>query len=168
MKSFLKCLATGIAVVLVFCIIITTVLLRSGQEVKANESFEGINNIIEGNSEGNPYTIYELVPDDSMGEIGYMIDGQEPIDWKSQLREIPGSSSRKDYINTELRSLYASICAEDTSRPLTYKPYDESYLAKDGWESYTLSNPDIIPEGTSGYGMIENIGAGDYRLSCTY
>lgn len=168
MKSFLKCLATGIAVVLVFCIIITTVLLRSGQEVKANESFEGINNIIEGNSEGNPYTIYELVPDASMGEIGYMIDGQEPIDWKSQLREIPGSSSRKDYINTELRSLYASICAEDTSRPLTYKPYDESYLAKDGWESYTLSNPDIIPEGTSGYGMIENIGAGDYTLSCTY
>ena len=35
MKSFLKCLATGMAVVLVFCIIITTVLLRSGQEVKA-------------------------------------------------------------------------------------------------------------------------------------
>lgn len=168
MKSFLKCLATGMAVVLVFCIIITTVLLRSGQEVKANESFEGINNIIEGNSEGNPYTIYELVPDASMGEIGYMIDGQEPIDWKSQLKEIPGSSSRKDYINTELRSLYASICAEDTSRPLTYKPYDESYLAKDGWESYTLSNPDIIPEGTSGYGMVENIGAGDYTLSCTY
>lgn len=168
MKSFLKCLATGIAVVLVICIVITTVLLRSSQEVKANESFDGINNIIEGNSEGNPYTIYELVPDSNMGEIGYMIDGQEPIDWKSELKNIASSESRKNYINTELHNLFSSICSEDTTRPLTYKTYEESYLFQENWDSFTLANPDIIPAGTTGYGMIENIGAGDYTLSFTY
>ena len=79
MKSFLKCIAVGMSVVLVIGVVVTAVLLRSSQEIRANESFEGIDNIIAGNSEGNPFTIYELVPDASMGEIGYMIDGQELI-----------------------------------------------------------------------------------------
>lgn len=167
MKSFLKCVATGVAVVLVFCIVITTVLLRSSQEVQANVSFEGINNIISQNSEVNPFTIYELVPDSSMSEIGYMIDGQEPIDWKSELKNIANSISRKNYM-TDLYSLYSSIAAEDNTRPLTYSAYDESYEAKEGWQSYNLTSPDKIPAGTTGYGMIENIGAGDYTLSFSY
>lgn len=168
MKSFLKCIAVGMSVVLVIGVVVTAVLLRSSQEIRANESFEGIDNIIAGNSEGNPFTIYELVPDASMGEIGYMIDGQEPINWQRELKDISGSDSRKRYINDELRNLYSSIAAQDTSRPITYKAYEESYLPHDGWDSYTLSNPDVIASGTSGYGMIENVGNGSYNKAFEY
>lgn len=161
MKSVIKSMAKGLAVVLVLCIVLTTIIWNSRQSISANDAFDGIKDILNSNNEDNPFSIVELVPDEDMAELGYMVGGQEPVQWLNDLANISGPDSRKQYVS-DLKKKLKAIIASDVSKPITYKEYEESYVVADttDWNVLNLSKEETIESGNSGYRM-DDVGAGN-------
>ena len=161
MKSVIKSMAKGLAVVLVLCIIFTTIIWNSRQSISANDAFDGIKDILNSNNEDNPFRIIELVPDEDMAELGYLVGGQEPVQWLNDLANISGPDSRKHYIS-DLKKKLKAIIASDVSKPITYTEYEEAYAVADttDWNILNLSKEETIESGKSGYRM-DDVGAGN-------
>ena len=161
MKSVIKSMAKGLAVVLVLCIIFTTIIWNSRQSISANDAFDGIKDILNSNNEDNPFRIIELVPDEDMAELGYLVGGQEPVQWLNDLANISGPDSRKQYIS-DLKKKLKAIIASDVSKPITYTEYEEAYAVADttDWNILNLSKEETIESGKSGYRM-DDVGAGN-------
>lgn len=161
MKSVIKSMAKGLAVVLVLCIIFTTIIWNSRQSISANDAFDGIKDILNSNNEDNPFRIIELVPDKDMAELGYLVGGQEPVQWLNDLANISGPDSRKHYIS-DLKKKLKAIIASDVSKPITYTEYEEAYAVADttDWNILNLSKEETIESGKSGYRM-DDVGAGN-------
>lgn len=167
-KKVITSITCVLAVVMVTCLVMTSILLRSQQQVDANVAFNGIDSIIAANSVDNKYKIVELVPDTAMAEFGYLIKGQEPKQWKITLQGMNNRANRIAYMD-ELAQLLSGISSKDNVKPLKYTKYSEEYAVEnsEGWNKLLLSNEEILQKGTSGYTMQEMTG-GDYDYSYSY
>lgn len=176
MNSYVKKLtASVITVFLIFGILLTTLILRSSVYVKANVSFNGISAIIGNSTQDKPFRIVEMVPDDSVAEIGYMVEGKEPINWLDEVSNL-NNAQRATFVNTTLKNKLADITdAPNTQNTnlLHYETYVESYVPKidgnEGWNILKLNETEVIPANTTGYGMT-NIGSGlgSYSFNSDY
>ena len=172
MNSFSKKLTVSvIAIFLIFGIVITTLILRSSADVKANVSFGGISSIIGGSSETAPFNIVELTPEQSMAELGYMVDGSEPVDWINDISNMYNSTNengenvtydRAKYVNETLKNRLAPILDGDgeyNTNLLHYEPYEEKYVVNqnelEDWKVLNLTGTETIPAGQSGYKMVD-------------
>lgn len=94
MSKFRKIVVIPITLILVgCCVVVSLVLHNSLTKVDANVAFNGISGIIDSHSENSTFNIVEVVPDASQASIGYLIDGQEPVDWKKGLSTISGTAT---------------------------------------------------------------------------
>ena len=140
----------GIATLLTAALVVTGVHFSQTDAV-AKETFTGILDIVDANSADNPFQIFEIVPDTvsynlvvdgeeinvpmSMGELGYYIDGAEPIGLSANLANLSTQAQRKAYLEAILKAegdnitgpLSAIASSTENSAPLYYSAYEEAY-----------------------------------------
>lgn len=129
------------AAIAMSAVIIGTAILDGSSEAVAKSTLPGVEKIISQNTEKNVFTILEIVPDGRMGEIGYYIDGEEPIDWETELLKLSTTKERTDYMDSLyresdtgptgiLKSITSSTADSDTeaTAPLYYQTYQEKYF----------------------------------------
>lgn len=176
-----KFVLSTVALVLVTGIVITTVILRNSDSVNANVAFTGVKDIVARCTKDKPYNIVEIVPDKSMAKLGYLIEGEEPVDWLTRLSkmynnpDVSNDVSRVDYVNSVLREQLLDITDGEVknSNPLHFEEYKEQYAIKydeeDKWNVLKLAGVEQIPKGTQGY-IMEDVGKtnGDYSLNRNY
>ncbi len=149
-----KRLYSGIAGLMTVAIVGTSIYF-SGEKVMAKETFQGITEIVEENSEGNPFTIVEVTPgkaqmtidpkdgtdpvtlDVSVGEMGYYIEGAENANFGDNLGYFNSTEGRYIYADTLIKAENGAITGgalqsitsyeNDGSLPLYYIPYEEDY-----------------------------------------
>ena len=176
MKRFTKKRNAIIAFVLISTVAISAMLINNSLLVEANELFSGIDSIISYNSEANPFNIVELVPEEKMAEIGYLMDGEEPEQWLSSISTMVSSSDdsgynkRTKYVNDLKTKLTSIIETNGTkTKPLHYSDYEESYVSSSGLIRLPLANEDVIEKDTTGY-KINDVGTGNgaYEFNCDY
>lgn len=182
MNGYVKRLtASVIAIFLIFGIIVTTIILRSSSDVKANVSFNGISSIVGSSNKDTPFRIYEMVPDESISELGYMIDGKEPIKWLEEISAMynaDGTSNidRESYVNDVLKNKFKDIIDSQGTKNtniLHYEKYEESYVlkqdAQEEWKQLKLKGTEIVPQNTSGYEMVDvGQGVGSYSFKSDF
>ena len=186
MNSYVKKLTVSvIAIFLIFGIIVTTIILRSSTDVEANVSFSGISSIVASSSEAAPFNVVELTPNQSMAEIGYMVDGSEPIRWLDEISNmynsnngngIANSNNIVKYVNETLKNKLSPILDKNgvqNTNLLHYEKYEERYVVKQNeisnWNVLKLTGTETIPAGQSGYKMVEvGDGVGSYIYQSNY
>lgn len=153
MKGLLKrkTVYSAIAGLLTTAIVVTSIHFSQTQAA-AKETFSGILDLVDENSQDNPFVIYEIVPDTvsynlvvegqdpvkldmAMGELGYYIDGAEPIGISANLAKLSTPEQRRAYMNMVLHEdggmltgpLSAIASDQKNGAPLFYAPYEEAY-----------------------------------------
>ena len=148
-------------------VIIGTAVMQSAIEVKAADTFLGIQNLItevsgEYQEKQSRYTILEVVPDRAAAEIGYLFDGYEPVlsewnarekrwvGWRERLAACADAEERRELIEgdgTPGSGLKAALEEYYTQRGITEKPvvaatepYAESDVPVGGYEIITASD----------------------------
>ena len=108
-----------------------------------------------------------------MAELGYMVDGSEPVNWINDISNMYNSTNengenvtydRAKYVNETLKNRLAPILDGDgeynTNLP-HYEPYEEKYVVNQNelvdWKVLNLTGTETIPAGQSGYKM-EDVG----------
>jgi hypothetical protein len=148
-----------------------TVLSEIPESTFAQQSFNGIESLIQSHNESDPYTIVELVPDASYAKLGYLVGGSEPFyydeaaksyqTYEEHLAALTNSADREEF-SEEMKSTLSSITS--ASNPLTYEEYEESYVSQAGYTKLELAYPETIAAGTSEYYMQKVDGnTGDYQ-----
>jgi hypothetical protein len=178
----------AVAVALVGVVTAGTILSHVSETAYAQESFEGINSIIEEHGETNPFTIVEIVPDYRMAKLGYFFEGSEPYyyvgsgtyqSFQEHLATLSSVEERAAYmsslktalssITTEYESVEKLESAKNATTALSYAPYEESYNAFSGAGTIQLAEPLELAAGTSGYVMTDvGEGKGSYALKDDY
>ena len=173
--KFKKKIVVPITLILVGCCVAVTFILHDSlTKVDANVAFNGISNIIDAHGENSPFNIIEVVPSKDQASIGYLIDGQEPENWKKTISTITaadgtGKAARAKYLST-LKDKLASITTyqKDNSKPLYYEDYEESYVdGGDDWTQIDLANIETLPAETTGYRM-EYAAGGNFEFATEY
>lgn len=154
-KRLTKLIAGTVASALV----VTSIVYFGSDEALAKETFQGIMEIAEENSEDSPFSVVEIVPGKAtytvgegdeavdieipMGTLGYYIKGEEPCALSENLALLPDGDARKAFADMflkkdgdTLKGVLKDLAAEDDSAPLKYIPYEESY-------NYSISDGDI-------------------------
>ena len=175
MSKFRKKIVVPITLILVGCCVAVTFILHDSlTKVDANVAFNGISNIIDAHGGNSPFNIVEVVPSKDQASIGYLIDGQEPQNWKKTISTITndsgtGKDARAKYITT-LKDKLANITTyqKDNSKPLYYEDYEESYIdGGEGWSQIDLANVETLPADTEGYKMEYAVG-GSFEFDTEY
>lgn len=126
----------------------------------AKETFAGVETVVDDKlNTGASYKILEVVPDGAVSEIGYLVDGSEPQytqerfdKYLTSLREagdttfVNNKEGREAYIqklSEKLRT--AGLLADDTSKPLSYTTYAETYFPTEEQKA-SLQYVDLSPE----------------------
>lgn len=138
--------STGIIVVILsFAVVLGAIFANSNLTIAA-DSLPGIENIRnEMTDSNNPYRILEIVPDREVAQLGYMVDGQEPlsvtdlynstekkwIGWQEYLTlhtEDMTPTERETYMNNlaAANSEYVNMGSQSADKPMWYVPYTES------------------------------------------
>ncbi len=159
---------SGVAGVMTVAIVGTSIYF-SGEKVMAKETFQGITDIVEENSEANPFTIVEVTPgkakmtidpkdgtdpvtvDLSVGEMGYYIEGAENANFGENLGYFNSTEGRYIYADTLIKADNGAITGgalqsitsydNDNTLPLYYIPYEEDYNLTD--EELKVSGDEI-------------------------
>lgn len=101
---------------------------------------------------GKLFSILEVLPDESMGGLGYYVDGAEPCaDWREKLAKLSSRQQREEYFNNfvgELQSAGIMGAADDAPLTLT-EGYEEKYPweltdADTGFAALRLENAETI------------------------
>lgn len=104
------------------------ILSNTIQASAARRTFSGLEDILKENSANNTFRILEVVPEKSMGNIGYYVSGNEPAHYV--LNGLAGASDRYHYIeNEQTRLTEYGIMGEEgnTEKPLQKAAYEELY-----------------------------------------
>lgn len=127
-----------------------TILSDYSQKVYANESFNGIGNIVSAHNSDDPYTIMEIVPDLRLAKLGFLVDGEKCIyddstgslvTFEQGLAKCMNKGERSNYVanlQTKLSSIIQSSL--DQLLPIKFETYDEKYVATDGYKKLELDN----------------------------
>ena len=94
----------------------------------ARSTFTGLEDLLKENSENNIFQVAEVVPEKSMGSMGYYVDGSEPMHYV--LNGLASASDRYAYIENQQNILMdTGIMGEEgtTDRPLQKTGYEEVY-----------------------------------------
>lgn len=186
MKKFWKIATPVLAFILVVCITITSMTLFSKKETVVAEPkvpFNGTTNIVAGNSEENPFEMWELVPSADMAELAFMYDEKEIEDWEEKLKsksseERKPSEERKAYMD-ELKAKWSGLYNNEdnpSAQALMWEDYEECYGlgendVESSWKPLELFDDakEILDVGTPGYWMKDvSMGNGDYLIRATY
>lgn len=83
-------------------VVLGTALYNDSSVALARPSLPGIEDIVNGNSKEQPFTILEIVDSYENARIGYMIDGEEPGDKNTAmaLSDMASKGEREDYYMT--------------------------------------------------------------------
>lgn len=145
------------------------------QVAKADNTFYGMNMVKNLVSEDFPFQILEIVPDEKLSEIGYLVGGQEPIQWKDELTKLTSKTDREEYMKRLFNGLAELVTTEesDSAAPLHYAGYGETYGIYPGdsnWTELELKNTENLAAGTAGYYMqYDGADSGEYnRLDAVY
>lgn len=102
MKKLNKYAKAGIIVCFVAVILVTS-LWGNGSVEAAPSRMSGVQKIINGISETDPFTVVELVPDKSDASFGFIVKGYEPQVPGALLKTVTGKDARKqiaiDWLN---------------------------------------------------------------------
>ena len=160
-KRFATVTGSAAAVVLSAAIVVTSVW-HDSIEAQAADTLLGIEKLRDQvQLRGKDYTILEIVPDKSAAEIGFWVDGYEPIlgtwdkegnwlSWKDRLVSYLTPEERKEFVErkkSELLAYYSSKYASTDKQWEKDFPvygvegeYEESDKPGDGFEEVTGSN----------------------------
>ncbi|SCP94737.1 DUF5057 domain-containing protein [Anaerobium acetethylicum] len=172
----------GLAAFAMAIIIVSLAVLDSSSEVLAKSTLPGVERIISQNSETNKFSVLEIVPEQSMGEIGYYIGGSEPANWTEQLSRLTTKDARIDYVNslydsTSKTGLLSSITSTErdtdttATAPLYFSNYEEKYFLSeadqaniDEWKVIDFSGLEtpIVQDLKGTYNLVEAGQYGDY------
>lgn len=163
-------------------VLITAVLGRS-IDAQAADTLMGIERLRTRVKEsGREYVILEIVPDINEAEIGYLVDGYEPIlsewdpetgewkSWKDIFCDKPSENDRRKFIDDakgSLRDYYDQVGMSSSAVPVVAA--EETYVecnieageSTDGYEAITAS-------GYQKTGSFAPSGAGQYLVSFMY
>lgn len=135
----------GLAAAGVIAAIFFVFLVFDETTAKAKDTLEGIKEILRENTQNSPFLILEVVPDDaeytetiggetreyklSMGQFGYLAEGQEPVQFAEQLVSFPDSQSRMVFVKRMQDSLQeiTTVSGSSLERPLRIVDYEEAY-----------------------------------------
>lgn len=168
---------SGIAVAVAGLILLNTILQLAPGSAFAQQSFTGIDTVISAHGEQDPFIIVELVPDHDAAKLGYLVGGDEPfyydsvsggyLDYTERLASLTSPEEREEF--SSQMQIRLSLITGDSTMPLSYSEYQESYAQKEGYTQLELKEPEILPSGTAGYSM-ENVGSnqGDYSFTTSY
>ena len=152
-----------LALVLVIALILPLFVVDRAEDVYAQDSFYGIETIVQNNSSTEPYRILEIVPDMDAAKIGYLIAGEEPVQWMEKLAQIPGKDAREAYMS-ELKENELKLLI--TGGVFEASDYDEVYVERSGDTRVELSVKERLDKNTAGYTMKETSqGNGTYTLT---
>ncbi len=138
--------------VMVCIVTVGLLVLTHTTEAQAGDTLEGIKKILEQNTEGNRFLILEVVPDDAeytatvsglgisdnnitfdipMGQLGYYVGGEEPIQLYDALTNFPNHDSRMKFLEQMKEALVEgqiwSAPSSNSITPLTFEDYDEAF-----------------------------------------
>jgi hypothetical protein len=157
-------------------VLVQTVLSEIPENTFAQQSFNGIESLIQSHNESDPYTIVELVPDASYAKLGYLVGGSEPfyLEGKTNadqtneeyLAALTSPEERTAFFSQMEANLSSITSTETVEKPLAYAAYQESYVSQNGYTKLVLAQAETIAAGQRGYYM-KDVGEsqGDYRLS---
>lgn len=197
-----KKIVIGISGVLMALVVLCLCFASNVLEVSARDTLKGIKEIVKKNSVQNQFVVLELVPDDasytieekdshgdvvrtidvlqSMGTIGYYVDGQEPTSLSENLLQFDSTQLRKDYVQ-KVQTALAPIMTNEglVDKPLAFANYEEIYegtlseedwaakMAESGWKQINYDNPETVSDSSllhadqiSGYKMEEALADG--------
>ena len=148
--------AAAVAVVLTAAVVTTSVFNRAAQAAENADTLMGIEKLRNQFSEGEEYTVLEIVPDINAAEIGYLFDGYEPIlsewdsetmtwkSWKDILCGYNNIDERKAFIERkkkELQDYYDDQKLTDNVPVIIpNEDYEDSEEYKDGFEKVESSS----------------------------
>lgn len=173
-KRFLQ----GTALFTALLVLFTSVLYDCSQSVYANESFNGIGNIVAAHNSEDPYTILEIVPDLHLAKLGYLLENQACIyddvagkllTYEEGLAKCTSPSARADYV-TQLENDLATIIRDESENdkllPITKSTYEEKYVAAEGFQKLILNNnlSEVIAAGNASPVIVEQREGGDYKF----
>jgi hypothetical protein len=173
-----KFAAGTIAIATAAAVTVTTILSNGVQSTYAQESFSGLDEIVEKKE----YKILEIVPDMSEAKLGLLVAGQETFydpatgHYGSLAEVLAGMGSRAEreaYIQAVCSS-YSDIISDSEDAVLAYTTYAESYVPVDGYEQLSLTTSQILEKDSSdldGY-YLKDLGAdsvsGQYVLDAKF
>lgn len=162
----------GIAILVLIGIMIPVFLKEEKVEITAhNETFNGIKNLIEASTAENPFTIVELVPHISYAKLGYLVDGEEPINWRKEIVKYT-SFAERDRLMKALADDFAFISGgpDQVLTKLNNGVYEEQYFPAEGFEKLSLIDPIILSKNEQGYKMVPKTlgGHGYYSIEENY
>lgn len=138
LKKIMKKKSTGIiTTILAFGVTLSAIMVTSNVSL-AKDSLPGVTNVRQNMlSVDTPYKILEIVPDVKYAEIGFLVDGAEPlqdssgniVDWQSYLAmhiEDMTQAERETYMNdlATINANYVGTSSAD-NKPLLYVSYKE-------------------------------------------
>ena len=150
--------AATTAVLLTGAVVVSSVF-SSTQAAENADTLMGIEKLRNQFSEGNEYTVLEIVPDIQEAEIGYLFDGYEPVlsewdsktmtwkSWKDVLCSFDTKAERQEFMKEKKRALddyYAARGIKDNF-PVTSptEEYDDSEDYIDGYEEVEAGSYDM-------------------------
>lgn len=108
-----------------------SIIVCSAVPAAAVARFTGLKEIITENSEENPFTILELVPDHQYDSLGFLVPGEEPINWYGELEKREYLSDRQSYVTDLMLRLNPIIFSIEDGSPLNASAiYTEYYNEK--------------------------------------
>ena len=173
--------AAAVAGLSAAAVLITAVFSRP-LEVEAADTLLGIEKLrARYKASGSEFTILEVVPDRAAAEIGFLVDGYEPVlsewneeemawtSWKNTLCSLPTASRRKEFIEkkkAELREYYAEQgIKKNFPVEIAEEEYEESSEKAEGFQK-------LVSDGDKSEGWFVKASADgeqdQYQLSFKY
>lgn len=179
MRKYRQRILRGCALLTAMVVLIGAILSDFSQNVYANESFNGIGNIVSTHNSDDPYTIMEIVPDLHLAKLGLLVEGEECIydagtdtliTYEQGLAKCDDKADRSTYINNLKTSLASIIRPESNPSqllPITDVTYDEKYVSADGYKKLLLNNNDseVISAAPDSPVTVVPTEGGDYKYN---
>lgn len=176
MRKYRQRIVRGCALLTAMVVLFGAILSDFSQNVYANESFNGIGNIVSTHNSDDPYTIMEIVPDLHLAKLGLLVEGEECIydagtdtliTYEQGLAKCDDKAERAAYIH-DLKIKLDSIIREESDDPsvllpITDETYDEKYVAADGYKKLVLNNnnSEKISQGGTSTIVTKDVGPGN-------
>ncbi|MDE6663831.1 MAG: DUF5057 domain-containing protein [Lachnospiraceae bacterium] len=175
-----KRIAAATTAVLLTGAVIVSSVFNNTQAAENADTLMGIEKLRNQFSEGNEYTVLEIVPDIQAAEIGYLFDGYEPVlsewdsetmtwkSWKDVLCSFDTKAERQAFMAQKKKALddyYAAQGITDNF-PVTSpkeEEYDDSEDYVDGYEEVEAGSYDM-----TGYFVPITNNTGKYYVSFEY
>ena len=142
--------AAAVAGLSAAAVVITAVFSRP-MEVEAADTLLGIEKLrARYKASGSEFTILEIVPDRAAAEIGFLVDGYEPVlsewneeemtwtSWQNTLCSLPTAARRKEFVEkkkAELREYYAEQgIKKNFPVEISEEEYEESSEKAEGFQ----------------------------------